>query len=88
MPGRKQSINGYSIIFTMKYDFDHTPERRNSECFKWQTYKSEVIPMFIADMDFPSPQPVIAAKGIGVQPHEGAKGTKEAIVRQRPEVYF
>lgn len=45
----------------MKYDFDHTPERRNSECFKWQTYKSEVIPMFIADVDFPSPQPVIDA---------------------------
>lgn len=45
----------------MKYDFDHTPERRESESFKWQTYPEDVVPMFVADMDFVSPEPVIDA---------------------------
>jgi len=45
----------------MIYDFDHTPNRRDSECYKWQTYAEDVQPMFVADMDFVSPQPVIQA---------------------------
>jgi cystathionine beta-lyase len=45
----------------MHYDFDHTPDRRNSESYKWQTYPADVLPMFVADMDFPSPQPVVQA---------------------------
>lgn len=45
----------------MRYNFDLTPDRRQSNSFKWQTYASDVIPMWVADMDFPSPQPVIQA---------------------------
>jgi cysteine-S-conjugate beta-lyase len=45
----------------MIYNFDHTPDRRNSQSLKWQTYDPDVIPMWVADMDFPSPQPVIQA---------------------------
>lgn len=45
----------------MKYNFDLTPDRCNSNSLKWQTYAADVIPMWVADMDFPSPQPVIQA---------------------------
>ena len=50
----------------MKYDFDSIVERRNTGCFKWDRNKvtfgrEKVLPMWVADMDFPSPQPVIEA---------------------------
>jgi len=37
----------------MKYDFDIAPERRNTGCVKWDEAPSpEVIPLWVADMDF------------------------------------
>ena len=45
----------------MIYDFDTLPERRVTESFKWNAYPEDVLPMFVADMDFTSPQPVIDA---------------------------
>jgi cystathionine beta-lyase len=38
----------------MPYDFDHLPSRRTSPFVnKWTSYPAEVIPLWIADMDFP-----------------------------------
>ena len=45
----------------MPCDFDFLPDRRNTECFKWRTYEDDVLPMWVADMDFLSPEPVIRA---------------------------
>ena len=45
----------------MIYDFDHPPDRRLTESSKWGTYGSDVLPLWVADMDFTSPQPVIQA---------------------------
>jgi len=45
----------------MVYNFDLTPDRHQSESFKWQTYPPDVIPLWVADMDFCSPEPVIQA---------------------------
>lgn len=45
----------------MQYDFDMIHDRRASESAKWHTYDSDVLPLFVADMDFQSPQPVIEA---------------------------
>ncbi len=50
----------------MKYDFDQICNRKNTDCVKWDTVQSifgheDVIPMWIADMDFPVPQPIIEA---------------------------
>jgi cysteine-S-conjugate beta-lyase len=45
----------------MKYDFDVCPERRNSDCIKWRHYENDVLPLWVADMDFLSPEPVIRA---------------------------
>ena len=37
----------------MKYDFDKLIERRNTGCVKWdECPNSDIIPMWVADMDF------------------------------------
>jgi cysteine-S-conjugate beta-lyase len=45
----------------MSYDFDHTPERRWSDSIKWNKYGAEVLPLWVADMDFHSPDSVMDA---------------------------
>jgi cystathionine beta-lyase len=45
----------------MNYDFDKPVERRGGDSIKWQRYGDEVIPMWVADMDFVSPEPIIQA---------------------------
>ncbi len=41
--------------------FDQLPERRSTESVKWRAYGKDVLPMWVADMDFRSPEPVIRA---------------------------
>jgi cystathionine beta-lyase len=45
----------------MEYDFDQILDRRASESVKWGAYDEDVLPLWVADMDFISPQPVIQA---------------------------
>ena len=45
----------------MPYDFDRVIDRRNTESNKWHKFPPEVLPLWVADMDFPSPEPVIRA---------------------------
>jgi len=46
----------------MKFDFDTVPERRGTDSQKWQKYAGrDVLPLWVADMDFLSPPAVIAA---------------------------
>jgi cysteine-S-conjugate beta-lyase len=45
----------------MPYDFDRLIDRRRSDSFKWRHYDEDVLPLWIADMDFVSPEPVIRA---------------------------
>jgi len=42
-------------------DFDQIIDRRKTESVKWNYYDKDVLPMWVADMDFRSPEPVIAA---------------------------
>ncbi|MCV6638037.1 PatB family C-S lyase [Candidatus Albibeggiatoa sp. nov. NOAA] len=42
-------------------NFDQAVERRDTDSIKWNHYESDVLPLWIADMDFQSPQPVIDA---------------------------
>src|SRR5512140_2221961 len=42
--------------------FDRVPDRRSPDVMnKWTWYPGDVIPMWVADMDFRSPPPVLAA---------------------------
>ncbi|MBI1881369.1 MAG: putative C-S lyase [Chloroflexi bacterium] len=45
----------------MTYNFDQSIERRGSDCYKWGDYDDDVLPLWVADMDFASPEPVIRA---------------------------
>ena len=43
------------------YDFDRVIDRRRTESAKWRKYGPDVLPLWVADMDFPSPEPVVRA---------------------------
>lgn len=65
-------------------DFDRIINRRQTESVKWNWFDEDVLPMWVADMDFRSPEPVIEALrervdhgifGYGLAP----EGLQEAI---------
>ena len=44
----------------MKHNFDITPSRRGPNVYnKWTYYPKDVLPMWVADMDFPAPKPIL-----------------------------
>ena len=46
----------------MSFDFDTVYDRRRTDSLKWSRYQDrDVIPMWVADMDFRSPEPVVKA---------------------------
>ena len=44
----------------MLYNFDEVIERRDTGSVKWH-YSDETIPLWVADMDFKTAQPILAA---------------------------
>ncbi len=42
----------------MAYNFDQLINRRDTESVKWLAYPDDVLPLWVADMDFMSPEPV------------------------------
>ena len=45
----------------MPYDFDRVIERGVTPSNKWRKYPADVLPLWVADMDFASPEPVARA---------------------------
>ena len=46
----------------MAYNFDRVPNRRNPNVLnKWTWYPKDMLPMWVADMDFPAPKPILNA---------------------------
>ncbi|HMQ35525.1 MAG TPA: PatB family C-S lyase [Chloroflexaceae bacterium] len=45
----------------MPYDFDQVIPRRGTGSAKWEHYPEDVLPMWVADMDFASPEPLVRA---------------------------
>jgi len=43
------------------HDFDRVIDRRRTESNKWHKYPADVLPLWVADMDFRSPEPVLRA---------------------------
>ena len=39
-------------------DFDTVIDRRSNNCIKWHHYPEDVLPLWVADMDFAVPEPV------------------------------
>ena len=76
----------------MTYDFDQRIDRRGSGSIKWDRYDEDVLPMWVADMDFRVPDPVIRAMhervehgvfGYGSEPPE----LREVIVDRLQRLY-
>lgn len=49
------------MVTSPSFDFEHFPDRRHSESLKWRAYGEDILPMWVADMDFTAPPAVIAA---------------------------
>jgi cystathionine beta-lyase len=45
----------------MKFDFDRIIDRRSTNSVKWGRYGPDVLPLWVADMDFSAPEPIQAA---------------------------
>jgi cystathionine beta-lyase len=46
----------------MSFDFDSVVDRRDTDSLKWARYRgTDVIPMWVADMDFRAPEPILEA---------------------------
>ncbi len=45
----------------MRYDFDTLRDRRGSDSAKWKKYGDDVLPLWVADMDFVSAEPILQA---------------------------
>src|SRR5713101_6342321 len=43
------------------FDFDRGVDRRSTDSNKWRKFPADVLPLWVADMDFPSPPTVVAA---------------------------
>jgi cystathionine beta-lyase len=43
------------------YNFDLLPNRRQTDSVKWDYFPADVLPLWVADMDFISPEPVLRA---------------------------
>lgn len=76
----------------MIYNFDALPDRKKSESIKWNYYDEDVLPMWVADMDFVSPEPVIRAlqerTAHGVFGYAGEiDGLRESIVERLASRY-
>ncbi len=76
----------------MIYDFDCHVERRATDSVKWQHYGPDVLPLWVADMDFRSPEPVIEALhrrvahgilGYGTEP----PGLRDVVVERLARLY-
>jgi len=51
----------------MPYDFDSIIDRRSTNCIKWRYYPPDVLPLWVADMDFPAPEPIREALRCSVE---------------------
>lgn len=76
----------------MTFDFDRMIDRRHTESSKWHAFSEDVLPMYVADMDFASPPPVIDALvkraqhgvfGYAIEP----KGFRQAVVDRLESKY-
>lgn len=76
----------------MTHCFDEPIDRRCFESAKWQLYEDDVLPLWVADMDFRCPEPVVEALlqrvehgvfGYGLPPEE----LKEAVISHMEQVH-
>lgn len=65
----------------MLHDFDRLIERRGTDSIKWGRYHEDVLPMWVADMDFASPPAVVEALSRRVEHGVFGYGAEPAELR-------
>lgn len=74
-------------------DFNQVPNRRrSSNSIKWQYYPKDVLPMWVADMEFPAPKPILRvlhkAVDHGVLGYElPSNALKETVASRMDKLY-
>ena len=76
----------------MPHDFDHLLDRRSSNSTKWNAFPEDVLPMWVADMDFAAPPPILGALhgaiGHGVLGYEfPRKKLMESVAQRMQKLY-
>jgi cystathionine beta-lyase len=76
----------------MNFDFDRTIDRRGTNSIKWKHYGPEVLPLWVADMDFAAPEPVQAglqdAVTHGIYGYESpSKALRETVAARMESLY-
>lgn len=61
--------------------FDTVIERRDSGCIKWTRYGADVLPMWVADMDFAAAPPILDALGARIAHGVLGYGAPQAALR-------
>ena len=73
----------------MNYNFDRIIERRNTNSLKWTQYPADVLPLWVADMDFQTPEPIRdalrAALDHGILGYEFLQRRTQQVVAARME---
>jgi len=76
----------------MPYDFDEIIERRNTNSVKWTEYPQDVLPLWVADMDFRTPEPILDALRTalerGVLGYEFIQPHTQSVVAERMEKLY
>ncbi|GAB4481867.1 MAG: PatB family C-S lyase [Anaerolineales bacterium] len=76
----------------MSFDPSQTPNRRTTKSIKWTLYPEDVIPLWVADTDFPAPAPILnalrAALEHGVLGYEfPSRALKETVAARMETLY-
>lgn len=75
-----------------RYDSLDATTLRQKACNKWQKYPADVLPLWVADMDFPIADEIkqtirdyCDSDNFGYPPYEGLPGLKEAVIARQAE---
>jgi cysteine-S-conjugate beta-lyase len=76
----------------MPFNFSHAPDRSQTNSIKWTLYPPDVLPLWVADMDFPAPPAINEALARtvahGVHGYEfPSKKLKETIATRTQRLY-
>lgn len=83
----KDAVPADEALADASYDALSTEDLRRKDCAKWQKHGAEVLPLWVADMDFAIADPIKQAieaytgtDNFGYPDAEGLPGLKEAVV--------
>jgi cysteine-S-conjugate beta-lyase len=76
----------------MPFDFSHAPDRSQTNSIKWTHYPPDVLPLWVADMDFPAPpainEALARAVAHGVHGYEApSKKLREIVATRMDKLY-